>query len=132
MGFCGGLAVCDDYSRAGAYQQGRRFPLSDTESFKLKRSGRAKLDFKRFSKHAGIRRRQEETGDAREEFADLIHRYAGGIKAHALAFRIYGSAGEDCSEEEVAVIRRVAEGFRLPGFIGGLYGRSGINDKKEE
>ena len=34
--------------------------------------------------------------------------------------------------EEVAIIRRVAEGFCLPGFIDGLYEQLGINDKKEE
>lgn len=92
-----------------------------------------KLDFKHFSKYTGIRRQQKETGDAREEFADLIYRYAGGIKAHALAFRIYGSTGEEeYSEEEVSIIRRVAEGFCLPGFIDGLYEQLGINEKKEE
>lgn len=92
-----------------------------------------KLDFKHFSKYAGIRRLEKETGDAREEFADLIYRYAGGIKAHALAFRIYGSDGaEEYSEEEVAIIRRVAEGFCLPGFIDGLYEQLGINETKKE
>ena len=84
-----------------------------------------KLDFKHFSKYTGIRRQQKETGDAREEFADLIYRYAGGIKAHALAFRIYGSTGEEeYSEEETAIC--------LPGFIDGLYEQLGINEKKEE
>ena len=34
----------------------------------------AKLDFKHFSKYTGIRRTDKETGDAREEFADLIYR----------------------------------------------------------
>lgn len=93
----------------------------------------AKLDFKHFSKYTGISRRQKETGDAREEFADLIYRYAGGIKAHALAFRIYGSSGEeDYSDEEVSIIRRVAESFCLPGFIDGLYEQLGIINEKEE
>lgn len=95
----------------------------------------AKLDFKHFSKYTGIRRQQKETGDAREEFADLIYRYAGGIKAHALAFRIYGSSGEEeYSDEEVAIIRRVAENFCLPGFIDGLYEQLDIkhDTKKEE
>ena len=94
-----------------------------------------KLDFKHFSKYTGIRRRQKETGDAREEFADLIYRYAGGIKAHALAFRIYGSSGEEeYNDEEVAIIRRVAENFCLPGFIDGLYEQLDIKHdiKKEE
>ncbi len=95
----------------------------------------AKLDFKHFSKYTGIRRTDKETGDVREEFADLIYRMAGGIKAHALAFKIYGSSGdEEYNDEEVDIIRRVAERFCLPGFIDGLYEQLDIkhDTKKEE
>ena len=48
----------------------------------------AKLNFKHFSKYTGISRQKKETGDVREEFADLVYCRVGGIKAHALAFRI--------------------------------------------
>lgn len=81
-----------------------------------------KLNFKHFSKYTGISRKQKETGDAREEFADLVYRHAGGIKAHALAFKIFESAGEEeYNDEEVTIIRYVAEKYCLPGFIDGLH-----------
>lgn len=94
----------------------------------------AKLNFKHFSKYTGISRQKKETGDVREEFADLVYCRVGGIKAHTLAFRIYESQGEEeYSEGEVDIIRRVAENFCLPGVIDGLYEQLDINkDIKEE
>lgn len=77
-----------------------------------------KINFKEFSKYAGIKREKKEVCDVREDFADLIYRFVGGIKAHALAFKIYGSTGEEeYSDEELEIIKRILEQFGLPGFI---------------
>lgn len=93
----------------------------------------SRINFKEFTVYTDIAHKQRQTGDARETFADMIYRYVGGIKAHALAFRIYESGGEEeYSEEEVSIIRRVAEEFCLSGFIDGLYEQLNINRKKED
>ena len=69
----------------------------------------------------GVGRRTWTTTDVREPFADLIYGNAGGIRAHALALKIYNSDGaEEYAPEEVEVIRGVAERLCVPGFIDGL------------
>lgn len=81
----------------------------------------AKLNFQHFSIPIGISRKQRQTGDARESFANVIYLNVNGIKAHALAMKIYESEGEtDYSEEEVNIIRNVAEKLCPPNFIDGL------------
>ena len=92
-----------------------------------------KLNFKKFSKYTGINRKQKKTGDTREEFADLVYCHAGGIKAHALAFKIRDSSGkEEYNEEEVAIIRYIAEKYCLPGFIDGLHEQLNIKPEVKE
>lgn len=82
----------------------------------------AKINFRKFGVYTGISRKEKQTGDAREEFADIIYRTTGGIKGHALALKIYGSKGEEeYTDEETGLIRSVAERYCLPGFIDGLY-----------
>ena len=59
--------------------------------------------------------------DVRETFADMIYNNVNGIKAHALALKIYGSEGEaDYTDDEVKLVRVVAERLCVPGFIDGL------------
>ena len=59
--------------------------------------------------------------DVRETFADMIYNNVNGIKAHALALKIYGSEGEaDYTDDEVKLVRIVAERLCVPGFIDGL------------
>ncbi len=79
------------------------------------------LNFKEFTVPTDIRREHHRTGDARESFANLIYKNVNGIRAHALAFKIYQSEGvEAYSPEEVRLIREVAERLCAPNFIDGL------------
>ena len=59
--------------------------------------------------------------DVRETFADMIYNNVNGIKAHALALKIYESeGGVDYTDDEVKLVRVVAERLCVPGFIDGL------------
>ena len=59
--------------------------------------------------------------DVRETFADMIYHNVNGIKAHALALKISESEGEaDYTDDEVKLVRVVAERLCVPGFIDGL------------
>ena len=59
--------------------------------------------------------------DVRETFAGMIYNNVNGIKAHALALKIYESEGEaDYTDDEVKLVRVVAERLCVPGFIDGL------------
>lgn len=81
----------------------------------------ARIDFKNVKVYHGVGRRTWSTTDVRESFADLIYGNAGGIRAHALALKIYNSEGEEeYSPEEMELIRGVAERLCVPGFIDGL------------
>ena len=52
-----------------------------------------KLDFQHFKVPSGISGRDSRMGDARESFADILYMGASGIRAHALAMKIYASSG---------------------------------------
>ena len=80
-----------------------------------------KLNFQQFSVPTGVSRKNRQTGDARESFANMIYMNVNGIRAHALAMKIYNSEGEEeYSPEEVKLIREVAEKLCAPNFIDGL------------
>lgn len=80
-----------------------------------------KLNFKQFSVPTGVSRNHRQTGDARESFANIIYLNVNGIRAHALAMKIYNSEGvEDYSPEEVQLMKEVAEKLCTPNFIDGL------------
>lgn len=80
-----------------------------------------KLNFQRFSVPTGISGEHRRTGDARESFADIIYTNVNGIRAHALAMKIYRSEGsEDYTDEEVRLMKGLAERFCTPAFIDGL------------
>lgn len=81
----------------------------------------AKLDFQHFTVPSGISGRDSHTGDARESFADILYTGASGIRAHALAMKIYKSEGaEEYTDEEMRLIKGAAERFCTPAFIDGL------------
>ena len=81
----------------------------------------AKLDFQHFTVPSGISGKDSRTGDARESFADILYMGANGIRAHALAMKIYKSEGsEDYTDEEVRLMKGLAERFCTPAFIDGL------------
>lgn len=81
----------------------------------------AKINFQQFRIPAGIDRSRYQTGDARESVANMLYLNVNGIRAHALAFKIYRSEGEtDFTEEEVRTLREVADTYATPAFIDGL------------
>lgn len=81
----------------------------------------AKINFQQFSIPAGIDRSRYQTGDARESVANMLYLNVNGIRAHALALKIYRSEGEtDFTEEEVRTLREVADTYATPAFIDGL------------
>ncbi len=80
-----------------------------------------KLNFQRFKIPAGISKSVYKTGDARECVADMIYINVNGIRAHALAMKIYRSEGvTDYTDEEVRTITEVAANYGTPAFIDGL------------
>ena len=90
-----------------------------------------KLNFKQFSIPTGISRKNRQTGDARESFANMLYLNVNGIRAHALAMKIYNSEGEEnYSPEEVQLIKEVAEKLCAPNFIDGLMEQ--LNNQKNE
>lgn len=79
------------------------------------------MNFKQFTMPAGISGKGIRTGDARESFADIIYMNVNGIRAHALAMKIYKSEGaEEFTDEEMRLITGLAERFCTPAFIDGL------------
>ncbi|CCX43532.1 putative uncharacterized protein [Prevotella sp. CAG:1031] len=81
----------------------------------------AKINFQQFRIPAGIDRSRYQTGDARESVANMLYLNINGIRAHALALKIYRSEGEtDFTEEEVRTLREVADTYATPAFIDGL------------
>lgn len=80
-----------------------------------------KLNFQRFSIPTGIDKMNKQVGDARESFANLIYLNVNGIRAYALAMKIYQSKGEtEYSQDEVKLIKEVANRMCAPNFIDGL------------
>lgn len=79
------------------------------------------IDFQHFKVYASISRKAVHTVDAREDFADMIYNNVNGIRAHALALKIYKSEGKtEYSDDEIKLIQAVAEKMCIPGFIDGL------------
>lgn len=80
-----------------------------------------RIDFKHFTVPTGINGLHKRTGDARESFADIIYTMVNGIRAHALAMKIYKSDGtEEYTDAEVRLMKDVAERYCTPAFIDGL------------
>ena len=70
--------------------------------------------------------------DVRETFADMIYNNVNGIQAHALSLKIYETYDAvEYTDEEVQLIRTVAEQLCVPGFIDGLNEQIGNNNKTE-
>lgn len=81
----------------------------------------ATINFQEFSVPVRIGSNRRRTGDARESVADLIYQNVGGIKAYALALKIYRSEGAtEYGEDEVRIIEDVFDRWALPSFIDGL------------
>lgn len=80
-----------------------------------------RIDFQHFNVYLSVCHKEARPMDVRETFADMIYNNVNGIKAHALALKIYESEGEaDYTDDEVKLVRVVAERLCVPGFIDGL------------
>ena len=80
-----------------------------------------KLNFQQFRIPTGIDRLSYRIGDARESVANMLYLNVNGIRAHALAFKIYHSeGGTEFSVEEVKTLKEVANAYATPAFIDGL------------
>lgn len=80
-----------------------------------------KIDFKNFEMPLGISINRTQVGDVRESVANLVYLNVCGIKAHALALKIYQSDGKtEYNDEEVRTIMDVANLYGTPAFIDGL------------
>lgn len=91
-----------------------------------------KINFQQFKMYASITRKNVQIIDVREQFADMIYTHVNGIKAHALALKIYNNEGEtEYSEEEVRLICAIAGQWCVPGFIDGLNEQVDNNLKTE-
>lgn len=81
----------------------------------------AKLNFQQFRIPTGIDKTQYRIGDARESVANMLYLNVNGIRAHALAMKIYRSEGAtDYTDEEVRTLTEVAANYGTPAFIDGL------------
>lgn len=91
-----------------------------------------RIDFQHFNVYISVSRKVARPMDVRETFADMIYNNVNGIKAHALALKIYENKGAvEYTDEEVQLIRTVAEQLCVPGFIDGLNEQIGNNNKTE-
>lgn len=80
-----------------------------------------KIDFQHFNVYMAVNHKSARTMDVRESFADMIYNNVNGIKAHALALKIYNGEGSvEYTDEEVSLMGTVAERLCVPGFIDGL------------
>lgn len=90
------------------------------------------IDFEHFCIPAGIGSGEVQTGDVRESFANVIYKAGTGIRAHALALKIYGSKGAtEYDDDEVALMRQMTARYCTPGFIDGLEMQIKNNEKTE-
>lgn len=91
-----------------------------------------RIDFEHFNVYTSVSCKVARPMDVRETFADMIYNNVNGIKAHALALKIYENKGAvEYTDEEVQLIRTVAEQLCVPGFIDGLNEQIGNNNKTE-
>lgn len=77
-----------------------------------------KIDFTKIEVFTTLKRDVCVVHDVKDEFANAIYTNVPGLPAHALAYKIYNSKGEeDYSEQECSLIRRCAEYTLTPAFI---------------
>ncbi len=80
-----------------------------------------KINFEKFKVYTSISHKTAQTTDVRERFADMLYTGVNGIRAHALAMKIFKSNGSmDYDPEEIRLIKGIADQFCVPGFIDGL------------
>jgi len=76
------------------------------------------INFKELLFFLGVNKEKKTVQDVREDFADLIYNNSSGIRAHALALKIYESNGAiELNNEEEMLIVETAEKLGTPAFI---------------
>lgn len=81
----------------------------------------ARINFKEFKIPTGIGKTNYRTGDVRESVADMVYCNVNGIRAHALAMKIYQSDGmTEFADDEVRMLTDLANAYCTPAFIDGL------------
>ena len=89
-----------------------------------------RIDFQHFNVYLSVSHKEARPMDVRETFADMIYNNVNGIKAHALALKIYNGEGSvEYTDEEVSLMGTVAERLCVPGFIDGLNEQLNNNNK---
>lgn len=80
-----------------------------------------RVNFKEFGIYTGINHKDRYVGDVRESIANILYLNVSGIRAHSLAMKIYQSEDDtDYTEDEVNLIKEVADKYCLPNFIDSL------------
>lgn len=89
-----------------------------------------KINFENVKIYTDITRKNFFEADVKEQIADVIYKHGNGIRAHALALKIYNSKGEtEFTDDEVLMISQAAENFCTPNFIDAIH--EILNIKKE-
>lgn len=80
-----------------------------------------KIDFTKIEVYASIDRKTCFVKDIKNEFANAIYTNIAGLPAHALAYKIYNSKGEEeFSDDECRLISHCAEVVLTPEYIDAL------------
>lgn len=92
------------------------------------------IDFEHFQIKKNMASKELVMCDVRENFANVLYRGGNGIRAHALALKIFNSEGPtDYNYEEYMLIKGTSEVMCTPAFIDGLklqLDTSVMNEKK--
>ena len=71
----------------------------------------AGINFKKLPVYTSIKKDKTEEFDASFIVANTIYTQVGGLVAHSLAMRIYEQGEVELNENEVELVRKVADGF---------------------
>ena len=77
-----------------------------------------KINFSQVEIYTGVSKTACFVQDVREAFADALYSQCVGLKAHALALKIFNSKGEEeYTEDEVELIKQFAQVNCSPSLI---------------
>lgn len=80
-----------------------------------------KIDFTKIEVYADVSEKICFVRDIKNEFANAIYANITGLPAHALAYKIFSSKGEEeYSDEECLLLSRCAEQVLSPAYIDAL------------
>lgn len=93
-----------------------------------------KINFAQLEVYANIQKTDKVCMDVRQQLGELIYETGTGIKAHALALKIYNSNGEeDYSMEECKLINSSVEQYCKPAVIDAIQRATApVEEIKEE